>query len=488
MKSIMNETKKIRYYYTISEIIKTLIDKECNDEQKLLLIQYLLHFNCNHITGRYSDEWIEKQVIFLSQKYITYKPTGKRMAGFLMVMTTASAIGGHTALVNNWIQFDKKHKYSIVFTEAVPAIIPQFLRKTVQESGGSLFYLRGENVYSKAKELLCISEKFENIFLHIHMYDMIPLLAFSNKNWRTPIYFYNHADYRFSIGVSIADCFLTLCQYDNEYAMRYRGAKNAQVLKFPQRLITLNQENELTKEEAKKLIQRQYGFAKKDKIILSMGEDYKYRPVLGYDFAEFAKSLIKRLGREYRFYIIGADKQSARWKGIARETGGRVQALGRLKRDEVTLWMKSADAYVASFPMMASGYETANLYKIPAFILGVTKKDYSYEKKNRVFASVEEMENAICDYFAHMDTYVHVDIREGEYEYNEGLWCERLYEILGNPLCHMMHPFISKCIISKLEKINVELMDEKLYPFDKFDRLSLKNRVILLAISLMTGK
>lgn len=483
MKNVgMKITDKIKSDYNTSEKIKTLIEREKDDVQKLLLIQYLLHFNCNHVTGRYSDEWIEEQIIHLAGRYIVYKPGKKKKCGSLIVMTTAAGIGGHTALVNNWIEFDKGHEYSIVFTEATPEIIPQFLRKTVQKSGGSLFYLRGGNVYSKAKELLYISEKYEYIFLHIHMYDVVPVMAYANRNWDIPVYFYNHADFRFSIGVSVSDCFLTICSYDNKRAVRYRGAENAYVLKIPQKIITLNHESELSKDEAKALMRRQYGFAENDRIILSMGDDYKYRPALGYDFIQFAKSLMAKLGEGYQFYIIGADRESARWKRVAEETGGKVKALGRLSRDTVTLLMKTADAYISSFPMMASGYEYANLYRIPAFSLGVTDRDYCYEKKNRVFASVKEMEDAVCDYFANIDTYEHVDIREGEYEYNEETWCARLYEILEHPLHHEVHRFSSKRIISKLERINAELIDETLYPFKEFDKLNLKNRIRLFLL------
>lgn len=473
--------------YRCAERIKRLIALQSDDAQRLLLIKYLLHYNCNHITGKYSDEWIEQQVIKLADKYVQY--TAKCCADsadgeVLVVMTAPGATGGHTALINNWMEFDTSRKYSIVFTEvqAGSSRIPAFLRSAVEKSGGHLYFLHGEDEYQKASELLCLSECFEKVVLNIHMYDVIPLMAYSNKNWTKPIYFYNHANFLFSIGVSISDCYLTLCSYDACKARKFRGAGNVQILKMPMKVIEINKEgNEISDLEVKQYLAQKYHFDKADKIILSMGNDFKYTPVEGYDFAEFARALMNRLPKEVRFFIIGADREKNYWKQLAEDTEGKVQALGILPREEVTCWMRCSAAYVTSFPMTAAGRNEANRYGIPSYTLQITKRIACMERNNPIYYSVNDMIEDICKYFERPKQYKHVDISEGEYNYSPPEWCRHLNRIFNRKLTHRIHAFKSRMIISKEEKMNVQLLDEKTYPFYEWEKLSsLNKRGILL--------
>lgn len=478
--------QKILDNYKYAEIIKRLIALQVDDKQRLLLIKYLLHYNCNHIIGKYSDEWLEWQIIKLADKYVKYFSVNNDGAAgeVLMVMTSPGATGGHTALVNNWIEFDTSRTYSIVFTE-MPAVsngIPQFLRNTVEKSGGRFYYLHGKDEYERAGELLYLSECFEKIVLCIHMYDVVPLMAYSNKNWKKPVYFYNHANFLFSVGASISDCFLTLCSYDACKARRFRGAENVQVLKMPMKVVEAeSRDRELGKDELKSYIIKKYNFDKTDKIILSMGNDFKYKPIKGYDFADFARKLMSRLPEEVRFFIIGADQDRDYWKHLYQDTNGRVQALGVLPREEVTRWMKCADAYVTSFPMTAAGRNEANRYGIPSFTLQITKRVACMEKNNPIYYSVDSMIEDICRYFERPEEYKHVDISEGEYNYSPPEWCRHLNRIFNRKLTHRIHAFKSRMIISKEEKMNVQLLDEKTYPFYEWEKLSsLNKRGILL--------
>ena len=87
----------------------------------------------------------------------------------------------------------------------------------------------------KAEKLANLSEEFERIILFTHMNDIIPILAYSNPGWKIPIYFYNHADFRFSYGFRISDAVLNLGQFDVDKSIRYRGVKKNQsvYMQFP---------------------------------------------------------------------------------------------------------------------------------------------------------------------------------------------------------------------------------------------------------------
>ena len=43
------------------------------------------------------------------------------------------------------------------------------------------------------------------VILHVHMYDVLPILAFANGDFNRPVMFYNHADHLFWLGASISD-------------------------------------------------------------------------------------------------------------------------------------------------------------------------------------------------------------------------------------------------------------------------------------------
>lgn len=476
MKKISPREQILRnYHYT--EEIKRLIALQRDDNQRLLLIKYLLYYHSNHVTGRYSDEWIEQQIIQLADRHIQYNPREHvKDYGILHVMTAAAVIGGHTALVNNWISFDTSRRYSIVFTEMKPNDVPIFLRQAVQKSGGSIYYLHGRDDYRKAEELLRLSEHFEKIILDIHMYDMVPLMAYSRKQWKIPVYFYNHANFLFSIGVSVADCYLTLCTYDAAKARRFRGAHNVHVLKMPQKVIHMN-EDEMTedKEEIKRSLCARYCFPENSKIILSMGDDFKYKKIDRYDFADFARRLIGRLPEDVYFFLIGPNPEKARWKKLEKDTGGRVRALGPQLRDEVSRWMKCADAYITSFPMASAGRYEANKYRVKSFTLRTINRICGFGGFP-IYDDEGQLIQAVCSHMSGLEQYVHNDWTKGEYEYNKNAWNGKVDKVFGQPLRHQTVPFESRLVISDEELINVQLIETK-YIFEDKDKINFVNRM-----------
>ena len=174
-------------YQFIKELEKSLDACE-GDEEKLELLQ-LIGCGCSeYITGAYSSNILEREIVKIGQ-IIEFSPEEKPQNGkILHVMTRAGKAGGHSTIVYNWIKNDKKRQYSIVFTDMEYWDIPKFILQSVEKTGGTILCLHG-NFLEKAKQLLQFSQKFERIVLHIHMYDIVPLLAYSNKNWQIPVYF-----------------------------------------------------------------------------------------------------------------------------------------------------------------------------------------------------------------------------------------------------------------------------------------------------------
>lgn len=474
--------------YRQGKLLKTLLKYENNDLQKLELIEYIAYFYTNHITGQYSDEYLENELIRIGRKYIQFNPrVVNKENEILMVMTRAAEVGGHTAVVNNWIRFDKTRKYSIVFTDGTINNVPRFLVRTVKESGGRLYFLKKRGKLDKARELLKISDGFERIVLHIHMHDVIPVLAYANENWNIPVYFYNHANFLFSLGLSVSDCVLNLMEYDKWKTVKYRGVRNAEVLPWPALTIKSDCENEVSCEEQKKILAKKYGFCEDSKIILSMGSDFKYKKIIGYDFAKFAKNVIYESPMNTYFFVIGADKDSMRWKQLQKETDGKVQALGVLPRNVVSRWMKIADVFVGSFPMVSAGGDEATENGVPVVFLNTINRGKDIVM-GQYRNDVTELQNYIVKIIKGNEKHIPIIGKYVEVSKTPSQWCDVLNKICEKYHKHEMQPVTSKLIIGKEEIINHQLnLNNYCYNWND-TKLSFKNRIQIKILKIICSE
>lgn len=473
--------------YRQGEILKKILEKEEEDFQKLELIEYISFYYTNHITGRYSDDYLESELIRIGQKYVAFEPQKDiRSDEILMVMTQAAETGGHTAIVNNWIRFDKARKYSIVFTEGTIQNVPKFLVETVKESGGELFFLRKRDKIDKAKKLLQISDGFEKIILHVHMFDLIPVLAYANKNWKIPVLFYNHANFRFSIGMSVADIVLNLCKYDHIKTMNCRGVERSRILPYPNNIKTIEKSDVFSDQKRilKEELAEQYDFPISSRIILSMGADCKFKKIAGYDFSEFVIDLLEELPNNVYFFIIGADKNSERWKDMQKRTKNRARPLGLLPRNEVTKWMKITDAYVDNFPMGAFGASEAKRYGVPCFTLRIFKRGLEFIEGLACF-SIEELKLKVKNSILGIEKENPTSGGRIEDRNNPYKWCAILNSIMTCEMKHVVHKMSPKAVIGKEEIVNYQLFENNkdiTFQYDKWDNLSKRNQFYLLSL------
>lgn len=464
--------KILKYNRKCIDKIRNWIEKEDNLEKRMDLIEFYLHFCTNNVTGIYSDPWIEKKLLEYSARIefeIEKKPEADTA---LIVMTEAAATGGHTALVNNWILFDSNRKYSIVLTECSEKRVPEFLKKTVRESGGEIIFLSGNDKIVKAKELLQISQHFEKVFLFIHMYDVIPVIAYGHKNWKQPIYFYNHADFLFSVGMSVSDFVFTLNEYDNKRAIENRGAVKAEVLPFPQSK-ELYKKNIQDSKELKKQLGEKYGFDGDSKIVLTMGSEFKFIKTEDYDFGEFVKQTLSKASPNTRFFLIGADPDNKRWTRLCRNTHNKARALGVLPREKVSEWMQIADAYITSFPMTSAGSGEARANHVPNFRFSPTSRANEYVPSEEIYDSIEEMEDAVVKSLRNEE---HIDYEIpwwSKLARDKERWCQLLNGLLNNVQEHKVYDFKSVSIIDIQEIINVQLLKNDNYPYGRTRRLGL---------------
>ena len=433
--------------------------RKADDKKKSQLLDRLTNFYVYNITGKYSDEFIEEQYIQLADKYIDYEeynvPENNKV---LIVMSKAYSIGGHTVIANNWIKADTKREYSIAFTDMTGGKVPGFLVDSVNGSDGKIYFVHGSNCYNKAKQLIKISKNFSKIILCTHMNDSIPILAYSNRRWKTPIYFYNHANFRFVLGISIADCFLTLCDYDAAKDKEYRGADNVVVFKMLRNIVYENDDIlKLSKGETKKKLSKMYNIADDDRIILSMGDDFKYKRVRRYNFQKFLLNLSKQLPENAKYIIIGADPEKKAWKRLYYKTDGRVMAIGRKPRGEVSELMKIADIYITSFPMNSEGRYEAYLNGVESFTFAITDRCKMIDNIGYKLDSIKELKDKIIEY-VNENKCIGAHSVELGYDFDSIMWSEKLEEIFSVEYEHKIHKFKSKVRVTNEEVLHYELI------------------------------
>lgn len=473
--------KIINYNRKCVKKIKKWVEKEKDDNKRMDLIEYYLHFCVNNVTGVYSDPWIEKKIIEYSSKLDFDINADVIHDTVLIVMTAVSSIGGHTALANNWIQFDKDKKYSVILTESSNHCVPKFLEESVKESGGNIFYLNSSDNVSKAKELLNIAQKFEYVILNIHMYDVVPIIAFGHRNWKRPVCFYNHADFLFSIGISVSDMVFSMNEYDHNRTINNRGAVCSKILPVPQSK-KIYKKSDKSKNELKRQLSKEYGFNADSKIILTMGSDFKFVRTEHYDFEKFVEHVLQLSPANTYFFIIGADPNKKIWDIMRKNTHNHARALGIVKREIVSDWMKIADAYVTSFPMTSAGSAEARENNVPNFRFTPTGRANEYVPKEEIYDSIDELAVAVANNIKLKNTNCYELPLNAKLARDPEQWCRRLDDLLKSVNKHEVHNFKNVPILEEQEIINVQLLQGNSYPYGRSRILGWKKMIKIILI------
>lgn len=445
-------------YGCIKELEKMIALQE-TDEKKLELISVIGKLYAEYTTGIYSSNFLEHQIMEIGTKidYIPQeKPYEKKI---LIVMSACGVTGGHTVLVYNWIKWDIENSYSIVLTNMDDCQTPNFIKNIVQVSGGELTYLSGSYM-EKASKLLKLSERFQRVILFTHMEDIVPVLAYSNKYWKIPVYFYNHADFKFSYGFSVSDIVLNLNEFDVDKTIRFRGIneKKSIYLQFPGYGQMDMKRKSLDRLKLRTIIEEKYGLKKNEKLIVSMGSDFKYDNIIGYEFDSYVEAVLKQYGKKCCFLIIGADKERNKWIQLNVRTKGKAKALGVLPRNEAEQIISVADIFIVSFPMAASGQQDAECAGVPWLRLNIYGRGVR-EGDIRYADSVEELIEKTLDILnGNEKKYLaarNIDV------WTKKTWKENWSEVCKNITRHEVHPFYPQRLLEKQEFVNCQLMQEE---------------------------
>jgi hypothetical protein len=276
----------------------------------------------------------------------------------LHVLTSAYGIGGHTRLAWRWIQEDSDRIHSVALTDQRSAEIPQQLAEAVSAARGEVQVLdaKPHSLLTKAKMLRNAAASADIVILHIHPYDVVPLIALADKQHSSPVMFSNHADHLFWLGVGISDIVVNFRDSGAALAQARRGveAERCRLLPLP---LPLTQRT-YSREEAKKHL----GLQGDSVLLLSVASAYKYTPI---DHVNFIDAIVPVLNRHERsvLMVVGPDGGGL-WRTAQDRTGGRILPVG--VQQHIAPMYQAADIYVDSFPFCSiTSLLEAGSYGVP---------------------------------------------------------------------------------------------------------------------------
>jgi hypothetical protein len=210
----------------------------------------------------------------------TFSPEFPRK--ILHIGTSMVSIGGHSKMLRRWINEDLNRSHSLVLTRQCPNPIPKELSDAVSNSHGEIYTLNNRigGIISWAKQLSKLASAFDLVVLHIHNYDVIPIIAFANKEQSPPIMFLDHADHIFWLGASISDLVISLRESGMEIVRQRRGIEEKRNVLLPIKLEPIHRK--ISRIEAK----RQLNLPDDSILILSIARGVKYKTINGISFAD----------------------------------------------------------------------------------------------------------------------------------------------------------------------------------------------------------
>lgn len=332
-------------------------------------------YACATHSGFFINQELEQTLLKIGQKamwgsfYPDKKSTSlsKTPQHILHVATAVSCIGGHTRMLWRWIEQDAERSHSVVITRQEPQNeVPTVLKTAVKNSGGKIYLLnkRIGSLISWAKQLRKIANQADLVVLHIHNYDVIPIIAFARKEQSPPVIFLDHADHKFWLGISISDVFVSLRESGMRLLQKRRGIEADRSLLLP--IIIESRQRVLSRAEAK----QQLGLPEDSLLLLSVARVVKYETIDGISFADAHVPLLKRY--EKVFLLIVGPGHREDWVTAIQQTEGRIKVIGETPNTAV--FYQAADIYVDSFPFVSNtSLLEAGSYAVPL----VTRFPYS---------------------------------------------------------------------------------------------------------------
>lgn len=372
------------------------VRKAPNDEEALYRIWGAAMFGRKEYPGILCNSEIEHKLLEISQRlHADLSDSNLIPNSFLHVFTSSSNYGGHSRVPERWIaNSDETETHSVLLTDQRIEPVPQVLYPLTESRKGQVFVLpTSQTLIDKAITLRKIAMNYEKIILHIHSFDVVPLLAFGTLDFPRPVVFMNHSDHVFWLGSSISDVILNFRKFSYTINSTRRGIDRNLYLPLP---IDISDSELCSKENLEKKVE--LGIPSHHKVLLSMARNNKYIPMFGLDFASAVEKVFDRI-ENLSFVVIGPTLKEKYWRALSEKYPQRVHVLGIIPNEETKPYLSIADLTWDSFPMgsLYALMESAKL-GIPVLSLNTPGMQGIYDSTANITCnSVDELIQASID-------------------------------------------------------------------------------------------
>ena len=345
----------------------------------LSLIEMAVYYNIGIWTSSYMEKFYTDYAksIDIDSYDIEYKSNS-----FLHVLTTGNVTGGHTRVVERWINNAPENQiHSVVFINPNKDDMSVLEYNVKEKNGECIYFNKSLSMKEKALKLRKLALKYEYIILHTHMEDVIPTIAFGTEKFKRPVLLYNHASHMFWIGKSIADLVLDIKKYDIDTKIK-KNITDTFFLGVPSKEIIYSKND-------KNKLRKKLGLPENKKIIISSGTEQKYFSI-GND--NYSKILQKLTDDNTYCYVIGVKRNNDYWKKVEINSNGHIIPLGYINFNEGYMdYLSCADLYVDSYPVTGYAAMTDAISRgIPALSLKTVDLQLDYLTQTDAYCDSEE--------------------------------------------------------------------------------------------------
>lgn len=317
------------------------VESDFEDKLKLAMraTDYFVHNNSGYFTSSVLENFF---LDFAKKIKVDLKDINYEKDSILHVMSMGYETGGHTRVVERWIEnAPNNQKHSVVFTWNNSSKLTTLENNVKNKNGEIITFDSKMSLAQKATELRKLAMKYEFVILHTHMQDPTATIAFGVEEFKRPVLLYNHASHLAWLGKSVADLVLDI-ENNDPVTKEKRGITNTYFLGVPSKKISLTIADKI---EAKKRL----NLPLDKKIIVTSGADSRFRTISGKSFVEY---LISIMDENTICYVIGIKPYNIKWQKSIKKSGKDIKLLGYINFNDGFLdYLKAADLYLDSYPL-----------------------------------------------------------------------------------------------------------------------------------------
>lgn len=277
-------------------------------------------------------------------------PAWKRLSQprrWLHIFSDAGASAGHTAMAWRWMSVDPEpNRHSVVVLSPLTPVAGQ-LRKKVKQRGGDFICMDPNgSILERAARLRDYAyANADVVILHVHPWELTPTVAFGVP-YGPPVLLLNHSAHLFGIGSRIADLMINIRQsaQEDEWSRVYRGMGD-RLISLP--LVLAEPKWRIRTPQMKAAMRKELGIPQDARVVITVGNSYKYTPLPDRDFLDTALQIARRV-EDAHVLAVGV-VEDRRWYAARINTAGRVRAFG-IQLD-LAPFHGAADIYAEGFPM-----------------------------------------------------------------------------------------------------------------------------------------